>query len=139
MNRKCAKCKEEKNTLDFHKNKSDKSGFHHYCKKCNSEQKKYGYINNPNYKLTSKKGFYKHIYNTTIEEVDLALKRQEYKCSICKNEIDLLNKTAVIDHNHTTGNFRSLLCYRCNTGLGQFKENIEYLKSAINYIEKFNK
>ena len=42
-----------------------------------------------------------------------------------------------IDHCHTTGNFRALLCSNCNTGIGMFKENIEIMNKAINYLKYF--
>lgn len=63
---------------------------------------------------------------------------QECKCCICKKEINLKNKTAVIDHNHITGKVRGLLCYSCNTGIGLFKDNVNTLNAAINYINLTN-
>jgi len=41
-----------------------------------------------------------------------------------------------IDHCHTTGEFRGFLCTNCNNGLGRFKDNIEFLEAAINYLKK---
>ena len=33
----CSKCKVEKDESEFYKNKSTKSGLHHYCKKCHNK------------------------------------------------------------------------------------------------------
>src|ERR1035437_548445 len=43
-----------------------------------------------------------------------------------------------LDHNHGTREFRGLLCGDCNRGLGLFKENVEYLKRLIAYIEEWH-
>jgi len=63
---------------------------------------------------------------------------QQYKklfdgavCEICKSELRL-----VLDHNHSTGRLRGILCGFCNSGLGYFKDSISLLKSAIVYIEE---
>lgn len=39
------------------------------------------------------------------------------------------------DHNHRTGEWRGLLCSRCNQGIGKFSDNIALLKRAIEYLE----
>lgn len=53
-------------------------------------------------------------------------------CLICGGETRL-----VIDHDHTTGKVRGLLCYTHNTGLGMFQDNKDLLMSAIRYLENF--
>jgi hypothetical protein len=57
-------------------------------------------------------------------------KSQENKCWICESKTSL-----VVDHDHSTGKVRGLLCSLCNTSLGGFKDNIESLKKAIEYLE----
>lgn len=53
-------------------------------------------------------------------------------CEICgeKLDIDDLN----FDHDHSTDEFRGLLCSGCNLGIGHFKENQEALEVAIKYL-----
>ena len=62
-------------------------------------------------------------------------------CAICNKPEHRLLKTGDIkplsvDHNHTTGEVRGLLCNDCNSLLGFAKENVEILQSAINYLTR---
>lgn len=67
------------------------------------------------------------------------LDSQQMSCSICKTHVSKLGKTLSIDHCHSTGAVRELLCSSCNSLLGFSKENVDILKSAIEYISKHNK
>lgn len=62
-----------------------------------------------------------------------------FVCPICeKGSIPYITANFVIDHNHDNGTARDWLCDSCNTGLGRFKDNIELLEKAINYLKKYN-
>ena len=63
----------------------------------------------------------------------VALKSQVEVAQRCGGDIDK-NNTAHVDHCHTTGVVRGLLCSCCNTGIGQLKESPMILASAINYL-----
>lgn len=54
------------------------------------------------------------------------------KCIICHSEENLC-----IDHCHNSEKFRGLLCKKCNTAIAYFKEDIEIMQSAIEYIKHF--
>lgn len=61
-------------------------------------------------------------------------------CPICKkSSIPYVTANLVIDHDHDTGNAREWICDSCNTGLGRFKDNIELMQEAINYLKKHAK
>jgi hypothetical protein len=63
------------------------------------------------------------------------VKIQNHSCAICgKREEKLL-----VDHCHKTMKLRSLLCLKCNTILGMANDDIEQLKSAVSYLEKWQK
>lgn len=53
------------------------------------------------------------------------------QCQICAS-----NDTLSIDHDHSTGKIRGVLCRRCNTSLGSFQDSEELLQNAINYLRR---
>lgn len=75
-------------------------------------------------------------YGINRNEVNAWYMIQKGKCMICETEIDSSNKNKKphIDHCHSTNTVRGLLCHNCNTGLGHFKDNINFLKQAIKYL-----
>lgn len=65
---------------------------------------------------------------------------QDNKCAICNQpETEKRNgrvKALAVDHDHATGKIRGLLCTMCNKGLGKFKDNRDFLLTAIRYLDK---
>ena len=53
-------------------------------------------------------------------------------CPICQRE----REDIVLDHDHSTGEFRGWLCNDCNSGLGKFGDCPEFLWRAIEYLDK---
>ena len=64
------------------------------------------------------------------EDFETILKNQNNRCAICQVELEKPN----LDHNHKTKQIRGVLCQQCNHGIGLFRENIETIQSAINYL-----
>jgi hypothetical protein len=69
-------------------------------------------------------------YGITNEQFDALVIEQGGLCWICRDEMH----TPHIDHDHETGRVRGLLCYRCNNGLGLFRDNPIALARAILYL-----
>lgn len=57
-------------------------------------------------------------FDLTVQEYYNILKKQNFQCAICKDELT----SDVIDHNHTTGEVRGIICKTCNGGLIPFDE-----------------
>lgn len=56
-------------------------------------------------------------------------------CEICgRIPAGVRANTLCIDHDHSTGKFRGVLCSTCNYGLGMFKDKKENLLAAFNYL-----
>jgi hypothetical protein len=68
-------------------------------------------------------------YGITAAEYDELEKKQEGRCLIC-----LEDRPLHVDHCHTTGVVRGLLCQACNTAIGKLGEDTERLNRAIDYL-----
>ncbi len=80
----------------------------------------------------------KNSYGISLNEYERKLIEQANKCAICRKEhVDEKGKRLHIDHNHKNNKIRGLLCQHCNNGLGCFKDDIVFLKSAILYLRKY--
>jgi hypothetical protein len=67
-------------------------------------------------------------YGITPEEEKRLREAQEGLCPICGSPAQ------VVDHCHTTGRVRGLLCHKCNRGLGHFMDNPVMLVRALEYL-----
>jgi hypothetical protein len=85
-------------------------------------------------KIASRKHKLKTVYGLTLDQFEAMYASQAGQCAICKNYV--LKNAICIDHNHSTGKVRALLCRKCNAGLGLFDEHIAVLKIAIEYLSK---
>lgn len=73
-------------------------------------------------------------YGLTEDQYIEFMEAQEYRCPICHTDFELLGQEPAIDHDHSTGAVRGLLCSRCNLGLGNLRDDVEMLRSAIHYL-----
>lgn len=76
----------------------------------------------------------KTIYGMTEDDFQRLLKRQESVCAICHQKCRQ-RETLCIDHDHTTGKVRGLLCQDCNHIIGLAKDSPERLRAAATYVQ----
>lgn len=67
----------------------------------------------------------------TVADYKAILAAFDGTCTICRLPVDKPN----LDHCHTSGQVRGILCTRCNSGLGQFRDNPAILRAAADYLE----
>lgn len=70
-------------------------------------------------------------YGLSMQDVASMLFKQNGTCGICS-----LNKPLFIDHDHTSGAVRGLLCRGCNTGIGSLGDSASTLRAAACYLEQ---
>lgn len=79
-------------------------------------------------------------FNLSLEQYREMHDGQNGKCAICGlPETQMRSgkvKALAVDHNHTTGSIRGLLCSDCNTGIGKLKDDAKILRQAAEYLEK---
>jgi hypothetical protein len=60
-------------------------------------------------------------YKLTVEDYEAMLKYQGGVCCVCRQPEPTKGRRLSVDHNHTTGLIRGLLCSRCNPILGKIE------------------
>lgn len=84
----------------------------------------------------NRKNNLKRNYGITYGDVEAQLEAQGGVCAICgSSEPNARWDSFAVDHDHETGELRGLLCGKCNTGIGQFNDDISRLRSAIAYLQ----
>ena len=86
----------------------------------------------------TRRGKLKANFGITIEEYDEMLYWQGGCCAICAKPQDTFVRKFAVDHNHTTGKIRGLLCVNCNTAIGKLDDDVVLLERAISYLERSN-
>lgn len=79
----------------------------------------------------------------SIDDYNALLEFQDHGCAICGALIGAVGRKLSVDHDHNCceGQFscgkciRGLLCQNCNSGLGQFHDDVGLLARAISYLE----
>lgn len=106
------------------------------CSKCD-RQRTYQYRrDNPEReKLYKRRHKLKKLYGMSINDVEEMIKKQKGSCKICQGTFNTIIRPRV-DHDHSNGKIRGILCNRCNTGLGLFRDNETFLSRASSYIKK---
>lgn len=125
--KKCNSCGKVQPTTHFRRRRSRDSryansaaGWASECKFCNKSRMR-------TYTLQRKFGL-------SLMDVATLVARQDNLCAICRLPPPE-GKQLFVDHNHSTGKVRALLCHGCNSGLGMFQEDPERLLNAVEYLK----
>ncbi len=151
----CRICKQWLPVDQFYKNSRAATGLDSACKGCLLLVQRARVITpekNAEYQRRYKKRFpekvalskrRRHIwdmYRVTLEWYDMMLELQGGVCAICGEPETVMRfgklKILAVDHDHSTGTPRGLLCQGCNQGIGHFGEDVALMESAVDYLDK---
>lgn len=118
LSKTCTRCKTERPLSEFHKKNGKPLPI---CGPCRNEE-------NRAYRIRS--------YGICEAQHDELLKKQGNRCAICRTDKPGGNGSFHIDHCHSSGKVRGLLCANCNMALGKFFDNTAFLQNAINYLQE---
>ena len=143
----CGRCNKNLPLISFAKNMAKKDGMQERCRSCRKEH----HYNNRDAVAVRRKAVYcsekawerkiRHSYNLSKEAFLQLLDIQGNVCVICGSDDWGCGKKTNrphVDHNHSTGKVRGLLCNNCNRCLGLLKEDTNVLKSMISYLDYYN-
>lgn len=90
-------------------------------------------------KAATRRNYLRRQYGLTLEERDALLAAQGGVCKLCGLGIEFGGRSATegahVDHCHTTGKVRGILCATHNTSLGKFNDDPVLLRKAADYLE----
>jgi len=118
--------------------------FHHTCTACmkkNYAENKNGVRTRHMAAIAKRKDkiqeyAHKKLYGLESGEYNRLFKQQGGRCKVCTSHQSELRQSLCVDHDHTTGEVRGLLCNSCNRGIGYFQDSPEILRSAIDYLKR---
>ncbi|MFD9455486.1 endonuclease VII domain-containing protein [Streptomyces sp. NPDC059985] len=112
----CLRCDEVKPHSEWHRNATAPDGLSTRCKVCRAAEGRASHL--------------KRAYGMTEAERDAMVAAQNGLCGIC------LKAPAVhVDHCHSTGRVRGVLCFNCNSAIGKLGDDPDTLRRAISYLE----
>lgn len=141
INFRCSVCETDKPGSAFGRDHGVRSK---RCKKCRSAKQMEWAAKNPELVRAQRRDYYlrnkstfkhtrlKRHHGIGLDQYRDMEKRQNGKCAIC----ELVPKDGIlrVDHNHTTGVIRGLLCDSCNRGIGFLRDSQSNLQRAADYV-----
>ena len=105
------------------------------CRECGRiRHREHYFANDTTYKAKDRDSKRLKRYGTTKSFYDELLKTQNNVCAICGGVSK--KRSLSVDHDHTNGCIRGLLCSSCNSMLGYARDNVKILEVAIDYLTK---
>lgn len=145
--KKCSKCNEYKELVNYSKKAKSSDGRYAYCKPCEVIVNRLKYLKRrreqppkppkPPKPPRDFKGSYFARYGITINQYNELFLNQNGCCKICNKHQAEFSQKLSVDHCHKTGKVRGLLCRHCNFGLGFAKDDISILENMIKYLKQF--
>jgi hypothetical protein len=148
----CTKCNKKQDISSFTNDKYKKDGKRTQCRNCDREYEKNNIENKRKYRKDNNKSRVeymkkfrsenkemvqnsrlKKIYGISYQDYSLMLESQKYVCAICE-KVCQTGRSLAVDHCHTTGKIRGLLCSKCNVSIGLLNDDYKLLEKAYKYL-----
>ena len=130
----CKRCSTTKPIDNFYIRKRGRDLRHSICKECTKKIVTEKYRENP---MVWREAELKRRYDMNQDDYNQILTEQNNCCAICgTTKPGARRKHFMIDHCHTTGKVRGLLCKSCNIAIGEFKDDVSLLEKAVLYLRK---
>lgn len=135
----CWRCKETKHVSKFYVARAEADGRRKHCIQCCRELTQIANKNRPEvYAAIRRKNNLKRSFGMTVDDYEQLLKSQNGDCAICgrtnEEEVASSGRRMSVDHCHTTGRIRGILCSNCNIAIGKFKDDPDRMTKAIQYL-----
>lgn len=130
--KRCPSCGFTKPPSDFGPDKRRKDGRRVYCRDCRNKKARDTYFGNASMR--------RHGYWLTASDYYSLLTEQLSGCSVCRynpyqdDEPGRTTWRLNVDHDHSTGEVRGLLCRNCNRALGLLQDNPEIVSALLDYL-----
>lgn len=128
IEKRCFRCGLVKPLSEFNRNRSRVDGHQPDCQPCRRAAEK-GRKRRQFTVPPDLKG------KVTRDHFDALMREQGGVCAICGDACRLGRRLA-IDHCHTTGEVRGLLCSQCNSGIGLLGDRRDLLLAAADYLAR---
>lgn len=133
----CARCETEKSLTDFYRSSRAKDrGFQSNCKNCQHDTRN-SWNHAPKNRAVVKdhrktSDIKKRFYGLTRDEYDVFIFDAGGVCEVCGR----VDARLGLDHCHTTGKIRGVLCGRCNAAMGLAGDDARRLRDLANYLDE---
>jgi hypothetical protein len=148
IEKRCPSCKATQPSAAFNRDRSTADGLYHYCRSCVAARFKRTEQTQAQLKRrreSTRRWYLKHrqrileanrlkLYGLDAEAYRRLVEQQQNACAICQSDF---GGRPHVDHCHTTGIVRGLLCGLCNHGLGSFRDSPDRLMAAAAYLAPF--
>lgn len=74
-------------------------------------------------------------HNITIEAYEKMVEQQDNKCAVCRKSPEV-GKNLDVDHDHSTGAVRGLLCNKCNTAIARLGDSVSGIQRVLDYLKR---
>ena len=140
----CVTCHLTKPLAEFGKNARYQDNLSRDCLDCSNAKARSRYVRRPEHYRAAKTNrrkpgsgqpyrrerYLRDTWGMSPESFEMHLRIQGGCCPICGGPGE------AIDHDHATGDYRAILCHKCNRGLGHFNDDPNLLRKAVEYLEE---